>query len=196
MKPYAASCDENREPILAVLKPLLTEHKSVLEIGSGTGQHAVYFGEQLPYLTWQTSDQLEYHQGINAWLQDAQLPNVLAPLVLDVRQVAWPKLQVDAVFSANTLHIMSWAAVQACFAGVGSLLAANGLFIVYDPFNYGGQFTSASNARFEQWLKQRDPESGIRNFEDLQVLATKAGMELQADYEMPVNNRVLVWRKI
>ncbi|MFZ1386021.1 MAG: DUF938 domain-containing protein [Thiolinea sp.] len=196
MKPYAASCDENRDPILAVLRPLLAEHKSVLEIGSGTGQHAVYFGEQLPHLTWQTSDQLEYHQGIKAWLQDTQLPNVLAPLVLDVRQTEWPQLKIDAIFSANTLHIMSWAAVQACFAGVSSLLAANGLFIVYGPFNYGGQFTSASNARFEQWLKQRDPESGIRNFEDLQVLAAKAGMELQADYEMPVNNRVLVWRKV
>lgn len=196
MKPYAASCDENREPILTVLKPLLAEHQAVLEIGSGTGQHAVYFGAQLPHLTWQTSDQLEYHQGINAWLQDSQLPNVPAPLVLDVRQTEWPKLQVDAVFTANTLHIMSWAAVQACFVGVGSLLTANGLFIVYGPFNYGGQFTSASNARFEQWLKQRDPESGIRNFEDLNILAVKAGMELQADYEMPVNNRILVWRKV
>lgn len=196
MKPYAASCDENRESILAVLKPLLSGRKAVLEIGSGTGQHAVYFGTQLPHLTWQTSDQLEYHQGINAWLQDARLPNVFAPLVLDVRQVAWPKLQVDAVFSANTLHIMSWQAVQACLVGVGHLLLAGGLFIVYGPFNYAGQFTSTSNARFDQWLKQRDPESGIRNFEDLNALAVKAGMELQADYEMPVNNRVLVWRKI
>lgn len=196
MKPYAASCDENREPILAVLKQLLPERQAVLEIGSGTGQHAVYFGEQLPHLTWQTSDQLEYHAGIQAWLQDAQLPNVLAPLLLDVRQATWPTLKVDAVFSANTLHIMSWAAVEACFAGVGRLLPANGLFIVYGPFNYAGQFTSRSNERFDQWLKQRDPESGIRNFEDLNELAANAGMELQADYEMPVNNRILVWRKI
>ncbi|HPY40835.1 MAG TPA: DUF938 domain-containing protein [Thiolinea sp.] len=196
MKPYAAACDENRAPILAVLKPLLAEHKSVLEIGSGTGQHAVYFGEQLPHLTWQTSDQLEYHAGIQAWLAEAQLPNVLTPLLLDVRQANWPELKVDAVFTANTLHIMSWDAVQACFAGVGRLLPSGGLFIAYGPFNYAGQFTSTSNARFDQWLKQRDPESGIRNFEDLNLLAAKEGLELQADYEMPVNNRILVWRKL
>ena len=128
-------------------------------------------------------------------MQDAKLANVLDPLLLDVRQVTWPNLTVDAVFSANTLHIMSWEAVQACFAGVGRLLISNGLFIVYGPFNYAGQFTSTSNARFDQWLKQRDPDSGIRNFEDLNLLAAKAGMELQADYEMPVNNRILVWRK-
>lgn len=195
MKPYAASCDENREPILAVLKPLLSEHKSLLEIGSGTGQHAVYFAEQLPHLRWQTSDQLEYHVGINAWLQDAQLPNVSAPLCLDVRQAEWPTLTVDAVFTANTLHIMSWDAVQACFAGVAKLLPVDGLFMVYGPFNYGGQFTSPSNARFDQWLKQRDPDSGIRHFEDLHALAVPMGMVLQADYEMPVNNRILVWRK-
>ncbi|HMT92799.1 DUF938 domain-containing protein [uncultured Thiothrix sp.] len=195
MKPYAASCDENREPILVVLNDLLHDYQSLLEIGSGTGQHAVYFGEQFPRLTWQTSDQLEYHAGIKAWLQDAKLANVLDPLLLDVRQVTWPNLTVDAVFSANTLHIMSWEAVQACFAGVGRLLISNGLFIVYGPFNYAGQFTSTSNARFDQWLKQRDPDSGIRNFEDLNLLAAKAGMELQADYEMPVNNRILVWRK-
>lgn len=195
MKPYAASCDENREPILAVLNDLLHDRQLLLEIGSGTGQHAVYFGEQFPQLIWQTSDQLEYHAGINAWLQDARLPNVLAPVLLDVRQVTWPEFRVDAVFSANTLHIMRWEAVQACFAGVGRLLTSNGLFIVYGPFNYAGQFTSASNARFDQWLKQRDPESGVRNFEDLNKLAASAGMDLHADYEMPVNNRILVWRK-
>ena len=196
MKPYAAACDENCEPILAVLKGLLQDRQAVLEIGSGTGQHAVYFGEQFPSLTWQTSDQLDYHAGINAWLQAAQLPNVLNPVLLDVRQATWPDLIIDAVFSANTLHIMSWEAVQACFAGVGRLLPSNGLLIIYGPFNYAGQFTSASNARFDQWLKQRDPDSGIRNFEDLNRLATNAGMELQADYAMPMNNRILVWRKV
>ena len=195
MKPYAASCEENREPILAVLNGLLQDRQHVLEIGSGTGQHAVYFGEQFPQLIWQTSDQFEYHSGIKAWLQDVKLPNVVEPLLLDVRQAIWPDLTVDAVFSANTLHIMSWEAVQACFAGVGRLLPNGGLFIVYGPFNYAGQFTSASNARFDQWLKQRDPDSGIRNFEDLNTLAVNAGMELQADYTMPVNNRILVWRK-
>lgn len=196
MKPYAASCEENREPILAVLNGLLQDRQHVLEIGSGTGQHAVYFGEQFPQLIWQTSDQFEYHTGIKAWLQDVKLPNVVEPLLLDVRQAIWPDLTVDAVFSANTLHIMSWEAVQACFAGVGRLLPNGGLFIVYGPFNYAGQFTSASNARFDQWLKQRDPDSGIRNFEDLNVLAAKAGMKLQADYTMPVNNRILVWQKV
>ncbi|PID49087.1 MAG: methylase [Proteobacteria bacterium] len=195
MKQHSLSCDQNREVILQVIEPLLQSCHKVLEIGSGTGQHAVYFAAHLPHLLWQSSDLPESHPSIQAWIADAQLTNVLAPLTLDVLQDPWPELVVDAVFSANSLHIMSWAAVEACFAGVGKLLKAGGLFVVYGPFNYDGRFTSESNARFDLWLKKRNPASGVRNFEDLNQLAQQAGMMLQEDYAMPVNNRILCWQK-
>ena len=195
MKPYAESCEQNRDPILEVLRPLLREACHVLEIGSGTGQHAVYFSTQLPHLLWQTSDTIEHHAGINAWLDNGGPVNALPPLELDVRSSAWPTRRYDAVFSANTVHIMGWEAVVALFAGVGCVLAPHGLFILYGPFNYSGRYTSESNARFDQWLKARDPQSAIRNFEDLEGLAQSAGLVLHADIEMPVNNRTLVWRK-
>ncbi len=195
MKPYAESCDQNREPILEVLRPLLKEARSVLEIGSGTGQHAVYFSPHLPHLTWQTSDLVENHAGINLWLEEKELDNALPPLALDVLKGPWPEQHYGAVFSANTVHIMEWEAVKALFAGVGRVLTSGGLFILYGPFNYGGRYTSESNARFDGWLKARNPQSAIRNFEDLDALAKSAGMLLYADIEMPVNNRTLVWRK-
>lgn len=195
MKPYAESCDQNREPILEVIRPLLECSRHLLEIGSGTGQHAVYFSAHLPHLAWQTSDVSENLPGIHAWLDDEGPANALRPLALDVRLGPWPEQHYDAVFSANTVHIMAWDAVEALFAGAGPLLLPQGLFILYGPFNYGGRYTSESNARFDQWLKARDPKSGIRNFEDLDALARKAGMVLHADIEMPVNNRTLVWRK-
>ena len=195
MKPFSESCVQNREPILEVIQPLFAERRAVLEIGSGTGQHAVYFAAAMPHLLWHTSDQSVYHPGIAQWLLEADLPNVRPPLTLDVLQDDWPSLAVDAVFTANTLHIMDWAMVMACFQGVGRLLAAGGLLVVYGPFNYGGEYTSASNARFDRWLAQQNPHSAIRNFEDLQVLATHAGFQLQADYAMPANNRILCWVK-
>ncbi|HPE60868.1 MAG: DUF938 domain-containing protein [Thiothrix sp.] len=194
-KPFAASCEQNRDPILAVLRRLFADRRQVLEIGSGTGQHAVYFARHLPRLFWQTSDQAEYHAGIHAWLTEAALPNTGLPLLLDVKQPDWPMPAVDAVFSANTLHIMDWPAVLACFAGVGRLLPVGGLFAVYGPFNYGGEYTSPGNARFDRWLKQRDPASGVRHFEDLDALAQAAGMRLLEDVAMPTDNRVLCWEK-
>jgi cyclopropane fatty-acyl-phospholipid synthase-like methyltransferase len=195
MKPYAEACDQNRDPILAVIEPLLTACRDVLEIGSGTGQHAVYFAGRMPHLVWHTSDLPEHHSGIRQWLDEAALPNTRAPLVLDVTQAAWPELSVDAVFSANTAHIMGWAAVQAMFRGLPRVLSAGGRFVLYGPFNYGGSYTSESNARFDQWLKARDPASGIRDFEALDRLAEAAGMVLEQDHPMPVNNRTLVWRR-
>jgi cyclopropane fatty-acyl-phospholipid synthase-like methyltransferase len=195
MKPYAESCDENREPILAVIQPLLHKAGSVLEIGSGTGQHAVYFAENLPHLVWHTSDRIEYHAGIKMWLQEANLVNTREPLELDVSQSEWPRHTFDAVFSANTIHIMHWPDVEALFSGAGSVLSTTGCLLLYGPFNYGGRYTSESNAGFDQWLKSRDPASGIRNFEDLDRLANQAGMVLKDDVEMPVNNRILYWEK-
>lgn len=194
-KPYVASCDQNRQPILEVLESLLPAPARVLEIGSGTGQHAVYFARLMPHLTWVTSDQRLYHPGIRLWLDEAALPNTLGPLPLDVLSDSWPAGPFDAVFSANTAHIMRWSAVEALFAGVGGILAPDGLFALYGPFNYGQKYTSDSNARFDRWLKTQDPMSGIRDFEDLDRLAGDAGMELHGDFEMPANNRTLCWRK-
>lgn len=195
LKPFSESCEQNKAPILAVIAPLFRDCRSVLEIGSGTGQHAVHFAAHLPHLLWHTSDMAENHPGINLWLAEAALPNTRPPLALDVLRDPWPELVVDAVFSANTTHIMGWLAVEALFAGVGKLLPQNGLFVLYGPFNYAGQYTSESNARFDQWLKMRDPYSGIRDVDDLKRLAAAAGMTLLHDVEMPVNNRILVWRK-
>jgi len=195
-KPYAESCEQNRDPIFAVLQPLFTDRTAVLEIGSGTGQHAVYFAEKMPHLTWHCSDRIENHEGIQLWLDEAHLSNTRSPIALDVSHDNWPELKVDAVFSANSVHIMHWSDVQACFAGVGKLLPAQGLFALYGPFNYNHQYTSDSNARFDKWLKERDPNSGIRNFEDLNQLAELAGMRLHDDFAMPANNRILCWQKI
>ncbi len=194
-KPFAESCEENKAPILEVLSRLLKNCKCLLEIGSGTGQHAVHFAAAMPHLTWQTSDLADSHPGIRAWLDEAALLNTRYPLELDA-EGEWPTDSYDAVFSANAVHIMSWSAVVACFAGVAKVLSKDGLLVLYGPFNYGGEYTSESNSRFDGWLKSRDPQSGIRDFDDLQVLAAANGLVFSEDIEMPVNNRILVWRKM
>ena len=194
-KPFAESCEQNKQPILQVLAEIFSQPGLVFEIGSGTGQHAVFFSEQLPHLNWQPSDLADQLPGMQLWFEEANNERILQPLELDVNAESWPVRDADYVFTANTLHIVSWTEVQAMFAGVGQLLKSGGLFAQYGPFNYAGQFTSDSNARFDIWLKQRNPLSGIRNFEDLAELAGKHGMQLLADYEMPVNNRTLVWQK-
>jgi len=194
MKPFSEACEENKQPILAVLERLFAGARRVLEIGSGTGQHAVCFGAALSHLTWQTSDRPETHAGIRAWLEEAALPNVRAPIILDVRG-DWPAERFDAVFSANTTHIMSWPEVEQMFEGIGRVLETGGCFVLYGPFNFGGEYSSESNARFDQSLKARDPNSGIRNFEDLGDLARANGLIFMENIPMPVNNRTLVWRK-
>jgi len=195
-KPFSESCEQNREPILAVLREVFADRSRLLEIGSGTGQHAVYFGAELPHLRWQTGDVPQYHPGIRLWLTEAALPNVLAPIALDVNDGGWHSGRYDAVFSANTLHIMGWPEVERFFAGVGAVLAPGGVLVVYGPFNYNGTYTSESNARFDGWLKQRDPASGVRDFEAVDALAQSQGLVLQQDIAMPANNRSLVWQKI
>ena len=194
-KPYSESCDQNRAPILAILREVFADRQHVLEIGSGTGQHAVYFGAALPHLRWQTADVSTYHPGIAAWLAEAELPNVRSPLELDVNHTGWHAGRYDAIFSANTLHIMSELEVAKCFEGVGQVLKPGGVLAIYGPFNYHGQFTSESNVRFDQWLKARNPSSGVRDFETVDALARQQGLTLVQDYTMPANNRILVWRK-
>ena len=193
-KPHSPACDRNRDPILAVLNEHFAECRRVLEIGSGTGQHAVYFAAAMPQLTWQCSDVAENLPGIRMWLEDAQLANTPSPIELDV-DGAWPQARFDGVFSANTLHIMGWAQVEACFAHLPAVLADAATVAVYGPFNYGGAYTSRSNREFDAWLKARDPNSGIRDFEAVDALARAIGLRLIADVGMPANNRTLVWRR-
>lgn len=195
IKPFSEACARNKEPILAILRQVLKHSKQVLEIGSGTGQHAVFFAAALPHLRWQTSDLADNHPGIQAWIRASGLANVLAPCVLDVDAPVWPVQDMDAIFSANTVHIIAWPQVENLFHGVGRTLRVQGLFCLYGPFNYRGEYTSASNAQFDVWLKQRDARSGIRDFEAVDDLARHQGMVLQDDYAMPANNRLLVWRK-
>ncbi|MEW5787644.1 MAG: DUF938 domain-containing protein [Pseudomonadota bacterium] len=195
-KPFAESSFQNREPIQAVLAGAFADRRRVLELSSGTGQHAVYFGEAFPHLTWQTSELPDKHAGIQAWLDEAGLANVLPPLAIDLNRVDWPAGPVDAVFNANTVHIVAWPLVENLFVGVGRVLEPGGLLCLYGPFNYGGQFTAESNARFDLWLKERDPASGVRDFEALDALARAQGLELWRDVEMPRDNRTLFWRRV
>jgi cyclopropane fatty-acyl-phospholipid synthase-like methyltransferase len=193
-KPHAPACDRNRGPILEVLHRHFAGRRRVLEIGSGTGQHAVHFAAALPGVIWQTSDLEENLPGIRLWLEEARLPNLPDPLSLAVNG-AWPQARYDAVFSANTLHIMSWSEVQALFDQLEGVLEADACLAVYGPFNYEGRFTSPSNADFDAWLKQRSPHMGIRDFEAVDALARSIGLELIVDCAMAAHNRTIVWRR-
>jgi hypothetical protein len=194
-KPFSQACENNKQPILEVLRRHLGGVRHVLEIGSGTGQHAVHFAAALPHLDWQTSDLLPQHDGIRLWIEESRLANVRLPIVVDVTLQPWPIRRTDAVFSANTAHIMSWPCVEQLVAGAGEVLGDRGLFLLYGPFNVGGSYTSESNAHFDEILRQRDPASGIRDFEAVDELARAAGMRLVEDNAMPANNRLYVWRK-
>ena len=193
-KPYAPACDRNRDPILAVLQAHFSDRKHVLEIGSGTGQHAVHFAAAMRELIWQTSDRAENLPGIRAWLDEAKLPNTPPPIELDVAQ-GWPQGNYDAIFSANTLHIMSWPEVEALFAALPTMMSEDAKLAIYGPFNYGGEFTSASNAAFDESLKSRAPHMGIRDIEAVDRLARAAGFAMIDDVAMPANNRTLIWQR-
>lgn len=193
-RPRAPSCDRNRDPILAVLRRHFADRRRVLEIGSGTGQHAVHFAAAFPQLTWQTSDVAENLPGIKLWLADAHLPNLPEPLELDVND-PWPTVRYDAAFTANSLHIMSWPEVEALFVGLDTVLEANAVLAIYGPFNYRGRFTSESNAAFDASLRLRSQAMGIRDFEAVDELARSIGLTLVEDCAMPANNRTLVWHR-
>jgi cyclopropane fatty-acyl-phospholipid synthase-like methyltransferase len=194
MKPYSEACERNAGPIMEILARVFADRRQVLEIGTGTGQHAVRFASLLPHLVWQTSDLIDAHPGIQAWLADARLCNVRDPIALDVRDDAWPVGRYDAFFSANVIHIAGWQAVQSLFRGIGRHRADDCVVAFYGPYNYDGQYTSQSNAVFDAWLRRRNPESGIRDFEAVNALAAEVGLTLVEDNAMPANNRLLVWR--
>jgi hypothetical protein len=205
-KPFSPSCERNRDPILAVLRTHFADRRRVLEIGSGTGQHAVHFAAAMPWLVWQCSDHASALPGIRGWLDEAALPNTPDPVPLQATTEPVsgfspsPPGRYDAAFSANTLHIMGWPEVEAFFAGIATLVAAemetaDGFTLaIYGPFNLGGAYTSDSNREFDDWLKARDPRSGIRDFEAVDALARDAGLRLIDDIAMPANNRCLIWR--
>ncbi len=185
----------NKDPILKILVDVLRNNHSVLEIGSGTGQHGVYFAENLPHLVWHTSDLPEYLPEITERIAREGSENLRGPLALNVSDRPWPVFSIDAIFSANTLHIMPWKIVKHFFEGIGEVFVKGGVLCVYGPFRDGGRYTSESNARFDQYLKQRDPLSGIKDFQDIDRLAKKQGLNLLKDYSMPANNQILVWTK-
>lgn len=195
MKPFSAACDRNREPIITILREWFIAPGTVLEIGSGTGQHAVYFARHLPHLEWIATDRKENHPGIAAWIADEGSPNLRGPLSLDVTAPIWPVDRANYVFSANTAHIMSWDMVQKMFEGVARVLQTGGVFCLYGPFNRNGQFTSESNRAFDESLRARDPEMGIRDDQALIELGKAHGLQFAADHSMPAKNRVLVWKK-
>lgn len=198
-KPFSQASNNNKQPILTILTKVFSDIKHVLEIGTGTGQHAVFFGQSLPHLTWQTSDLPVNHQGINAWLNEATLVNVEKPIVIDLNQT-WNEprnnLLIDGLYTANTLHIISWSLVIKFFEGIKQNLASQAKVCIYGPFKYDGKFTSESNAGFDLWLKDTDINSGIRDIEAILLLANSADLNLIDDHEMPANNRLLVFSKI
>ena len=202
IKLFSEACERNKEPILQVLRPALAEAQTVLEIGSGSGQHAVYFGQQMPHLTWYTSDVPVNHGSIRAWLADATLENVHPPISLNVDDAPWSLrdagldvASVDALFTANTLHIISWPQVVRLFAGIGNLLNDGGQICIYGPFKYAGNFTSEGDARFDEHLKSQNEGSGVRDFEAVSALAEAEGLHLVEDHSMPASNHLLRFAK-
>lgn len=194
-KPYSQACENNKNAILQKIETVFSATESVWEIGSGTGQHACYFAEHLPHLIWQTTDRQENLAGINSWIDGAGLSNLPASLVLDVNNETWPCQSIQALFTANTLHIMSLLEVKCLIEKLERYLEAQAKVCIYGPFNYQGKYTSPSNEQFDGWLKSRDPQSGIRDIEVVIKLAEKAGLIMQDDFTMPANNRLLVFEK-
>ena len=196
IKKFSEACEQNKESILAVLQEVFKDRKAVLEIGSGSGQHAVYFAKHLEHLIWQPSDLAENLSSIRAWAEEVVIGNLNSPVELDVLDQPWKVAPIEAIFSANSLHIMSWEMVEQFFQGVGEVLKPDGKLLVYGPFSYQGNHTSSSNARFDQYLKQQNPLSGVRDFSELDDLAKGQGLTFIEDYAMPANNRCLLWQKV
>jgi SAM-dependent methyltransferase len=193
--PCSDACERNKAPILAILKNLLAAPGLVLEIGAGTGQHAVHFARHLPHLEWLPTDRGEWLDTLRERVRREGPSNLRAPIELDVKSNGWPIESADTIYSANTLHIMAWPEVEAFFRGVGRTLAPRGRLAVYGPFRFEGNYTSASNAEFDAYLRRHDAASGIRDLEAVDALAAAVGLQLAANYAMPANNQLVVWRK-
>ena len=192
--PFSEACERNKEPILEALGRIFPTSGRVLEIGSCTGQHLVFFAPSFPELSWQPSDQLDYLEGLSARIRLEGSPNILEAIELDVSK-EWPGQLFDAVYSSNTAHIMSWESVRAMFAGVGNCLLPGGVFCLYGPFNEGGRFTTVSNQEFDCSLRVRDATQGIRDLEALETLASGQQMKFTQQFRLPANNCLLVFHK-
>ena len=195
MLPFSEACERNKAPILDVLRSAFAARAQVLEIGSGTGQHAVHFAAHLDHLIWHPTEQLAYLADLGARIKLEGSRNLRAPTLLDVRQTVWPLRSADAIFTANTLHIMSWLEVTAMFRGFDAVLPPGGILCIYGPFRYGGRYTSGSNEDFDRMLKERDPDSGLRDIQDISALSAQYGLRLRADHDLPANNRLLEFLK-
>lgn len=199
MELFSGSADRNKEPILNVVSDVLMESKQVLEIGSGTGQHALFFAKNMPHLMWYPTDCGDYLQPLIEHMAVNSRDNIGTTIELDVRDLPWRlnhiKDAIDVIYTTNTLHIMGWEEVENFFTGVGQVLSTNGHLIVYGPFKYKGNYTTPSNADFDLWLKDRNKKSGIRDFEVVNGLANHIGLTLLADHSMPANNQCLIWQR-
>lgn len=192
--PHSDACERNKQPILDVLKTEFAGCRHVLEIGSGTGQHAVHFALAMPQVVWQPTELPDAMPGLRRRIFYEGPKNLRAPVVIDVTVTPWDLRRVDGVFTANTLHIMHWPQVEALFAALPAATQPGTVLAIYGPFRYGDKYTSESNVAFDELLHARDPESGIREFEAVDALARTAGFTFVADHKMPANNQTLVWR--
>jgi cyclopropane fatty-acyl-phospholipid synthase-like methyltransferase len=196
-KPYSPACDRNKDPILNVLKDVITDDdRRLLEIGSGTGQHAVHMAPHFPRLEWYPTDLSKNLKGMSLWFDEFKIASIQKPTRMEVGKDELPKLKFDIIFTANTFHIMHWKEVKSLIKQFGGRLREGARVVIYGPFKYGGEFTSASNEEFDRELKAEDPSSGIRSFEDVNNAMEKNGFELTMDVEMPANNRVLVYTRL
>jgi len=195
MLTFSQAAENNKIHICDRLCDVLKPCRHLLEIGSGTGQHATYMAPRLPQLVWQTSELAENLENVLARLEAEGAENIRTPIKLDVSAHPWGLSACDVIYSANTVHIMSWAHVEHLFRGVGEILENNGFLCLYGPYKYNGEFTTPSNQRFDQWLKDQDPVSGIRDFEAVDELAQDHGLVLREDFAMPANNQLLVWQR-
>ncbi len=196
MRKYSEAYERNKDPIVKELQRLLKDSKTVLEIGSGTGQHAIYFSRQLSYLVWQPSDLAINLESIRAWIDYDSSPNIESPIELDVTNLPWEVPKYNAIFSANTFHIMSWSQIENFFMGVSQVIEKDGNLIIYGPFSLNGIHTSPSNEQFDLYLKKRDPLSGVRDREMIDDLAKAQGLQLKETIPMPANNYILHWKRV
>jgi len=195
-KRHAAAAERNREPILSALREILGEAARVLEVGSGTGQHAAFFTERMPGWTWQPTDPEPASLGsIEAYRREAAAANFLPPVKLDASGASFPGASYDAVFSANVIHIAPWSVALGILEGAASVLAGSGVLVLYGPFRFSGTFTAESNAAFDARLRGEDPSWGVRDVDDLTLEAMARGFERPRAMPMPVNNHLLVFRR-
>ena len=191
---FSDACERNKIPILKVLNEEL-DSGTVLEIGSGTGQHSVFFSKEIPSIKWYPSDTISNFESLNAFVTNYQNNNLQTPFVIDITQDQWIDFKVDYVFTSNTFHIINNALLTYFFYQCSKVMKSNGKLIIYGPFKFDNQFNSPSNQTFDELLKESDSFSGLKNFEEIVSIALKFDFKFSKKYEMPANNNILVFKK-